>query len=89
MRAIVSVFGKDKIGIMCEVTSMCSKYNANIIDINQTIIEDYFAMIMVVDIDKLNCDFIDFVDKMSVTGEQKGLKIHVMHEEIFDMMHKI
>lgn len=89
MRAIISVFGKDKVGIMCCVSEVCSKYGANIIDVNQTIIEDYFAMFMIVNIDNLNIDFIDFVDKMSEVGNQKGLKIHVMHEEIFDMMHKI
>lgn len=89
MRAIVSVFGKNRIGIMCEVTSACAKYKADIIDIKQTLIDDYFAMYMIVNIDQLTIDFIDFVDKMSEEGKQKGLKIHVMHEEIFDMMHHI
>ncbi len=89
MRAIISAFGKDKIGILNDISSYCARYSANVIDVNQTIIEDYFAMFMIVDIDKLNIDFCKFIDEMNALGEIKNLKIHVMHEEIFNMMHKI
>lgn len=89
MNAVISIVGNDKVGITAYVASECQKYNANIIDISQTVLETYFAMIMVVSIDNLNCPFVDFVDVFEKNGKAKGLEIHVMHEDIFNAMHKI
>ena len=89
MKAIVSVLGKDRVGIMALISDICAKHNASIVDVNQTIVDDYFAMIMIVNIDELDVDFGDFVDIMSSKGKENNLVIHAMHEEIFNMMHNI
>ena len=89
MNAIISVFGKDKIGILAEVSTKCSECNANVIDVKQTIINEYFAMFMIANIDELNIEFNEFVDLLVQVGSNKNLDIHVMHEDIFNLMHKI
>lgn len=89
MKAVITVIGKDNVGIIAKVSGECSKYSANIIDITQSVLKDYFAMIMLADIDTLNVTFSDFVDKLETLGKGQGLEIRVMHEEIFNSMHKI
>ena len=89
MNAILSVIGKDTVGILASVSNECVKYNANIIDVSQTVLEGFFTMVMVVNIDKLNVEFTKFVDKIKESGKEKKLEIHVMHENIFNSMHKI
>mgnify|MGYP003294169602 CR=1 FL=1 len=81
--------GKDTIGILASVSVKCAEYNANVIDVSQTVINEYFAMFMFINIDKLTIDFNDFVDVLVSLGKERNLEIHVMHEEIFNMMHKI
>ncbi len=89
MNAILSVLGKDSVGILSLVSTECSKYNANITEVTQSILGEYFAMFMVVSVDELNVEFNEFVDIMKSVGEKKALEIHVMHEDIFNSMHKI
>ena len=89
MNAIISVVGKDKVGILSFVAAKCSKNNANIVEVSQTIIDQYFTMFMMVEIDKLSVDFNDFVDDLVNEGKKENLEIHVMHEDIFNLMHKI
>lgn len=89
MNAVISVIGKDCVGILAYVSDECAKANANILDVSQSVLKDYFAMIMVVNIDSLNVDFIKFVGTIEENGKKKGLEIHVMHEDIFNAMHKI
>ncbi len=89
MRAVITVTGKDSVGIIAEVSRLCSEYKANIVDISQSVLRDYFAMIMIVDIDTLTVPFTDFVDVMSENGKNRGLIIHTMHEDIFNSMHRI
>jgi ACT domain-containing protein len=89
MHAIISVVGKDQVGILSFVSSKCFKNNANIVEVSQTIIDKYFTMFMMVNIDKLNVDFNDFVDELVNDGKKENLEIHVMHEDIFNLMHKI
>ena len=89
MHAIISVVGKDQVGILSFVSSKCFKNNANIVEVSQTIIDKYFTMLMMVNIDKLNVDFNDFVDELVNDGKKENLEIHVMHEDIFNLMHKI
>lgn len=89
MRAVLTVVGKDGVGILANVSSKCAMHNANIVDVNQTIMQDMFCMIMLVEIDKLNIEYIDFVDSMEKYGAQMGMKIHLMHEDIFHSMHTI
>lgn len=89
MRAVLSVIGKDGVGILANVSKKCKEVNANIVDVNQTIMQDMFCMIMLIEINKLNIEYTDFVDEMSSYGDSLGLKIHVMHEDIFKSMHTI
>ena len=89
MKAVITVTGKDSVGIIAKVASECAKYDANIVDISQSVLSEYFAMIMLADIDKLKVPFSDFVDALSDVGKGKGLEIHVMHEDIFNTMHHI
>jgi len=89
MKAVITVIGKDNVGIIAKVSAQCSKYGVNIVDISQTVLQNYFAMIMLVDLNNLDIGFIPFADKLSELGIENNLKIHVMHEDIFNSMHKI
>ena len=89
MKAVITVTGKDSVGIIASVANECAKYDANIVDISQSVLSEYFAMIMLADIDKLSVPFADFVDSMALVGKDKGLDVHVMHEDIFNTMHHI
>lgn len=89
MKAVVTVTGKDKVGIIAMASAECAKYGANIIDISQTVLNEYFAMIMLVSIDKLCVTFREFADKLSAVGKENGVDIRVMHEDIFNTMHRI
>ena len=89
MKAVITVTGKDSVGIIAKVASECANYDANIVDISQSVLSEYFAMIMLADIDNLKVPFSDFVDALSAVGKGKGLEIHVMHEDIFNTMHHI
>lgn len=89
MRAVITVIGKDTVGILAKVSALCSEYNANIIDVSQTVMQDLFAMIMLTEIGNMNQGFREFSDRMKELGETQNLSIHVMHEDIFNSMHKI
>ena len=89
MRAVLTVIGKDGVGILAKVSSKCAEYKANIADVNQTIMQEMFCMVMLVEIDKLSIAYTDFVDLMEAYGDEMGMKIHVMHEDIFNSMHTI
>lgn len=89
MRAVITVIGKDMVGILAQVSAICAKSNVNIIEVTQTIMQDMFAMIMMTDISKSNVDFSKFQDELSSLGNDLGLSIHTMHEDIFNSMHRI
>ena len=89
MKAVVSVIGRDSVGIIAKVSAGCAESGANILDISQTVLNEYFTMIMIVDIKALTVPFNDFVDRMSALGRREGLEIHAMHEDIFNSMHRI
>lgn len=89
MKAVITVTGKDSVGIIAKVSGECAKYGANIVDISQSVLSEYFAMIMLSDIDGLKLPFSDFVDVLDALGKSSGLSINVMHEDIFNTMHHI
>lgn len=89
MKAVITVTGKDTVGIIADVAGVCAKHGANILDITQTVLSEYFAMIMLADIDKLNIRFSEFVDALTDLGKSRGLDIHTMHEDIFNTMHHV
>lgn len=89
MKAVVTVTGRDKVGIIALASAECAKFGANIVDISQTVMKEYFAMIMLVELDGLTTDFSSFADGMQRAGQQNGVDIRVMHEDIFNSMHRI
>ena len=89
MNAIIAVIGHDRVGILAKISVVCAEYNANITDVNQTVMKDYFAMLMMAEIDDLNCEFGEFAKRITQEGEKIGMTIHVMHEDIFNSMHRI
>ena len=89
MRAVVTVIGKDMVGILAKVSVLCAEHGANIIDVTQTVMQDMFCMIMMCDISKIYCEFGVFVDTAAEIGTQNNLRVHVMHEDIFNSMHRI
>ncbi len=89
MRAVITVIGKDNVGILAKVSTLCTKYNANVIEVTQSVLQDMFAMIMLIDISAINQDFANLSDEMTALGQDLGLSIHTMHEDIFNSMHRI
>ena len=89
MKAVITVIGQDKIGIIYNVTSVLAEYDVNILDINQTIMQDVFTMIMVVDTSKAPVSFEEIQKKLSEKGDEIGLSIRIQHEGIFNAMSEI
>lgn len=89
MRAVVTVVGKDKTGIIAKVSAFLAERKVNILDISQTIMEDYFAMIMLVDLSGATTELSRLAEECSEMGKQIGMSVHVQHEEIFNAMHSV
>ena len=89
MRAVITVVGKDAVGILAKVSGRCSDHRVNVIEVTQSILQDVFAMIMMVDISACDIHFTQLVDEMMGLGHENGLVIHCMHEDIFNAMHTI
>ena len=87
MRAVMTVTGKDIIGILAEVSGKCSELNVNITEVTQSVLQDLFCMIMLVDTEKCSVPLSEFSDIMSRL--EHGLDIHVMHEDVFDSMYHV
>ena len=88
-KAVISVIGKDSIGIIAAVSGGCADFGVNIVEITQSVLDESVAMIMLVDISKINRPFSEFVDAMAEMGKNTGLEIRAMHEDIFNAMHRI
>ena len=89
MRAILTVVGRDTVGILAKVSTLCSGSNINVIEVSQSILQDMFCMIMLVDVSKSNVEFTRFAAKCDELGKQLGLSVNAMHEDIFNSMHRI
>ena len=89
MRAVITVIGKDNVGILHQVSGVCAKYQANVLVVTQSVLQDMFAMIMMVDITAMTTNFTQLSDELNSLGETLGLSIHAMHEDIFNAMHRI
>ena len=89
MRAVVAVIGKDTVGILAKVSTICADFNANVMDVTQTIMQDLFAMTMLIDITNCTEQYNVLAEKLKKCGDEMGLQIHVMHEDIFNSMHRI
>lgn len=89
MKAIVTVIGKDRIGIIAQVSNILAKNMVNILDISQTILQENFTMIMLVDLSKMKISFSELSKKLDEKGKTLGLQIKVQREEIFKAMHQV
>jgi ACT domain-containing protein len=89
MKAIVTVIGKDRMGIIAKVSGILAENMVNIMDISQTILQDYFAMIMLVDLTEMKVAFSDLSKKLEEKGKTAGVQIRIQREEIFKAMHQI
>lgn len=89
MKAIVTVIGKDKPGIIAGVCTLFAQSEVNILDISQTVMQDFFTMSMLVDLTKSTVSFTDLSDALKVKGEEMGVNIRIQREDIFDLMHRI
>ena len=87
MRAVITVIGKDMVGILAKVSTACADANANVAEVTQYVLDEYFAMIMLVDIDKLTCSLDELQSRIKETVPT--MTVHVMHEDIFNSMHRI
>ena len=89
MRAIVTVIGKDRVGIIANVCSILAQNGVNILDISQTVLRDYFTMIMLVDASGISTQFAVLSKALEARGEEQGLTIRIQREDIFNAMHRI
>ncbi|WP_294786690.1 ACT domain-containing protein [Prevotella sp.] len=88
-RTIITVVGKDTKGIIAKVCTYLADNNVNILDISQTIVQEYFNMMMIVDMTKLEKPFVEAADDLAKLGEGIGVQVKCQREEIFDVMHRI
>ena len=89
MKAIVTVVGKDQVGIIAAVCIKLADYNVNVLDISQTVMQGYFTMMMVVDVSGCTTPLAELCADMEQMGKDKGLSIRVQREDIFEAMHRI
>lgn len=89
MRAVITVIGKDMVGILAQITASCATHGINVLEVTQSILQDVFAMIMLVDLTKSNIRIADLSEEFNELGRKMGLSIHVMHEDVFNSMHRI
>ena len=89
MKAIVTVVGKDQVGIIAAVCVKLAEYNVNVLDINQTVMQGYFTMMMAVDVAACKVPLAELVEIMEATGKDMGLSIRVQREDIFEAMYRV
>ena len=87
MKAIITVLGKDQVGIIAGVSSLLAKWNVNVLDISQTILQENFTMVMLVDLENCSLSFTELTEKLSALGAD--IAIRMQREDIFNAMHKI
>ena len=89
MKAIVTVVGKDRVGIIAGVCTVLAKYNVNVLDINQTVMQGYFTMMMATDVSAANVPMAQLATELEQIGKDMGLSIRIQREDIFNAMHRI
>nr|WP_028991003.1 ACT domain-containing protein [Thermacetogenium phaeum] len=88
-RGIVTVIGHDRVGIIAQIAGILAEANVNILDISQTVLQGFFAMIMIVDLSSSRVGFTELRQKLEETGEKMSLKIGLQHEDAFKYMHRL
>ena len=87
MKAVITVIGEDTVGILAKVSTTCADANANVIEVTQSVLQNYFTMVMLIDIEKMTIDIKALQDNLEKNVD--NMVIHVMHENIFNSMHRI
>ena len=87
MKAVVSVIGSDTVGILAKVSGACAEKNANVSEVTQSVLDGYFCMVMVIDVDKMTCEISEM--EQHIKEAVPDMVVHVMHEDIFNSMHRI
>lgn len=87
MKAVISVIGKDTVGILAKVSASCAECNANVSDVTQSVLDGFFCMVMVIDIDRMTCEIPELEKK--IKEKTPDMNVRVMHEDIFNSMHRI
>ncbi|MDO4552467.1 MAG: ACT domain-containing protein [Bacillota bacterium] len=87
MRAVITVIGKDTVGILAMVSGICARHNANVIEVTQSVLQEFFAMVMLIDISLMDCELSEL--QKELRENKMGMTVHVMHEDIFNSMHRI
>ena len=89
MKAVVTVVGKDRVGIIANICVELANYNVNVLDISQTVMQGYFTMMMVVDVTAANLPLAQICQQMDAKGQEMGLSIRIQREDIFEAMHRV
>ncbi len=89
MRAIITVIGRDTVGIIAHVTAILSQNNVNILDISQSILQEFFAMVMLADLSGSSIPFAELKTLLDEAGQQLGVTIRIQHESVFEAMHRV
>ena len=89
MKAIVTVVGKDRVGIIANVCAQLASFNVNVLDISQTVMQGYFTMMMATEVSECSVPLAELVTRMEQVGKDMGLSIRVQREDIFEAMHRI
>jgi len=88
-RVIITILGKDQIGIIAWLTGRLAEKSINVLDLSQTIIQGFFTMIMIVDVSQSTASLVELTEQLQKEGAQRGLKVNVQHEDVFHFMHRI
>ncbi len=89
MKAVITVLGKDRVGIIARVSGVLAENTVNILDISQTILQDFFTMIMLVELDSEQISIPELAVRLDSAGEELGVQVRVQHEAIFTSMHRV
>mgnify|MGYP003406423952 CR=1 FL=1 len=87
MKAVLTVIGKDMVGILAKVSAVCAENNVNVIEVTQSVLDGYFCMVMIVDIENASCQIDELQSK--IQSRTPEMVVHAMHEDIFNSMHRI
>lgn len=88
-RIVITVLGEDKVGLVAKITGILAEHEANIIDITQTLLQDLFSMMMLVDIENVNTSFEELQQELKEAGEELNVQVKTQHEDVFRYMHRV
>ncbi|MBQ1389025.1 MAG: ACT domain-containing protein [Clostridia bacterium] len=89
MKAVITVIGKDTVGILAGISGECARNGANVVEVTQSVMQDMFAMIMMVDISSCTVPYKELVESLKKIGDKFGVQVHVTHEELYNTMYRV